>query len=249
MLPSQPFLAFLLSSAQLLRLRNGDTIATGVWAEELLLPWQEFRTAGWPIVFLSPDGKPAQIDPQSLLLENLAGDQDKQSSLAHESARLPLMDTLSIASVLPILSAMRGVFIPGGNGPLMDLPDSSEVGRLLHECRRRKLPVATLCHGSAALLARPDPGEDRPFSGFQVSCFQKLEEEQTSLAGRWPFHLEEELRGCGFQVISGAPWQAQVVQDRDLFSGQNPASALPLAQALLARLEENRRHRGSKHGY
>lgn len=249
MLPSQPFLAFLLSSAQVLRLRDGDTIATGVWAEELLLPWQEFRRAGWPIVFLSPDGRPAQIDPQSLLLENLSGDQNKQRHLERESARLPLSDILSATHIFPLLAALRGVFVPGGNAPLMDFPDSAAVGQLLSECRQRKIPVATLCHGSAALLARPDPAQDRPFASFQVSCFQKLEEEQTSLAGRWPFHLEEELRSCGFQVTAGTPWHAQVVRDRDLFSGQNPASALPLAQALLARLEENRRHRGSKHGY
>ncbi|MEY2342719.1 type 1 glutamine amidotransferase domain-containing protein [Acidithiobacillus sp. IBUN Pt1247-S3] len=248
MLPSQPFIAFLLSSAKSLHLRNGDSIAAGAWAEELLTPWQTFRNAGWPILFLTPDGAGAQIDPQSLLLENLQGDINKQHYLEQESALLPLDNTVSVASVLPLLPALRGVFIPGGNGPLTDFPESVTVGTFLQHCHKQNIPVASLCHGAAALLARPSSRQDRPFAGFQVSCFQKFEEEQTSLAGRWPYHLAERLRDNGFQITAGAPWQAQVVQDRNLFSGQNPASALPLAQAFLQRLEENRRYRGSKHG-
>ena len=249
MLPSQPFIAFLLSSAKFLRLRGGESIATGVWAEELLLPWRELRANGWPILFLSPDGAAVQIDPQSLLLENLAGDRNKQRYLEQESALLPLTDTLSITSIFPLLPALRGVFLPGGNGPLVDFPESAAVGTFLRHCQQQNVPVASLCHGAAALLAHPSPGQDRPFAGFQVSCFQKLEEEQTSLAGRWPYHLAERLQGSGFSVRAGAPWQAQVIQDRNLLSGQNPASALPLAWALLERLEENRRYRGSRHGY
>ncbi|WP_248884962.1 DJ-1/PfpI family protein [Acidithiobacillus acidisediminis] len=249
MLATQPFLAILLSSATSLRLADGTAIATGIWAEELLIPWTEFRAAGWPVLFLSPEGAPASIDPQSLDLENLQGDSEKQRHLALESAAIPLDSPISLHKIAPLLPALRGVFVPGGNGPLMDLPESETVGTLLQHCRDRQIPVATLCHGAAALLARPAASQDRPFAGFQVSCFQKLEEEQTSLAGRWPYHLEERLRANAFQVLHGEPWQAQVCKDRTLFSGQNPASALPLARAFLESLEENRRHRGSRHGY
>ncbi|MEL5849104.1 MAG: type 1 glutamine amidotransferase domain-containing protein [Candidatus Igneacidithiobacillus chanchocoensis] len=249
MLPSQPFVAVLLSSAKSLALADGSSIATGVWAEELLVPWQELCAAGWPLLFVTPDGEAAQIDPQSLDVENLANDVAKQASLYKETAKLPLDHRLSIASLAPLLPSLRGVFIPGGNGPLVDLPESSAVGDLLSFCRQKNLPVATLCHGTAALLARPTPGQDRPFAGFTVSCFQKREEEQTTLAGHWPYHLEERLRAAGFTVAGGEPWQELVTEDRQLCSGQNPASALPLARVFLRRLEENRRYRGSKHGY
>jgi ribose 5-phosphate isomerase A len=249
MLPSQPFVAVLLSSTKSLTLADGSRIATGVWAEELLVPWQELRAAGWPVLFVTPDGESAQIDPQSLELDNLANDRDKQHFLRQETAKLPLDQRLSIAALLPLLPSLRGVFVPGGNGPLVDFPESSAVGDLLSFCRQKNLPVATLCHGTAALLARPADEQDRPFAGFTVSCFQKREEEQTTLAGRWPYHLEESLRAVGFTVVGGEPWQELVTEDRQLCSGQNPASALPLARVFLRRLEENRRYRGSKHGH
>jgi putative intracellular protease/amidase len=38
--------------------------------------------------------------------------------------------------------------------------------------------------------------------------------------------------------MAAAPFQVNVQQDGDLFTGQNPASAEPLAQAMLARLKQ-----------
>ncbi|MCE5387595.1 MAG: type 1 glutamine amidotransferase domain-containing protein [Acidithiobacillus sp.] len=249
MLPTQPFVLFLLSSATQLSLRDGSQIDTGIWAEELLTPWHALRAQGWPILLATPNGLPAQIDPQSLLPENLQGDTAKCHRLAQESQQLPLSQALSLPRLVPLLDGLRGIFIPGGNGPLEDLPNSPAVGQLLALARQRTLPVATLCHGSAALLARPGPTQDRPFAGFRVSCFQKAEEEDSTLAGRWPYHLQDRLREARFAVVGGRPWQSFWVADGNLLSGQNPASALALVAAFAKAMEQFRQRRRSTHGY
>jgi len=51
------------------------------------------------------------------------------------------------------------------------------------------------------------------------------------------FSLEDELKGRGAKYQSKANWEANVVVDGALMTGQSPASAPPLAEALAARLQ------------
>jgi putative intracellular protease/amidase len=48
------------------------------------------------------------------------------------------------------------VFVPGGTGPMEDLYDDRDLGRILVALQARTAPVATVCHGTIGLLsARP----------------------------------------------------------------------------------------------
>ena len=54
---------------------------------------------------------------------------------------------------------------------------------------------------------------------------------------RAPWLLEDRLSSSGGSFeASGAPWAAHVVVDGNLYTGQNPASSLPLATALVQAL-------------
>jgi ribose 5-phosphate isomerase A len=247
---TQPYVLILLSSSRQLTLRDGDLLDCGFWAEEFLTPWKILRDSGWPVVLATPDGQPPQVDPESLQAANLDGDSQRVEALLAELRDLaPLLSTVQDIRRLDdeLLHTLRGLFIPGGNGPLQDLPGSAALARLLCYCEARGTPVATLCHGSAALLATTTD-DRRAFSGYTVSCFSKAEEENTRLSGRWPFHLEEALRAMGFQTDLGPAWSEHWVQDRLLLSGQNPASAAALTRAFVAQLEAIRHHKGSRHG-
>ncbi len=247
---TQPYVLMLLSSSQQLRLRSGVLLECGFWAEEFLTPWHILRESGWPVLIATPDGRPPQVDPGSLQADNLAGDERRAQRLSAEirSLQAVLSSVQDLRRLNPdLLQAMRGLFIPGGNGPLQDFPKSAAVAHLLCHCERQGTPVASLCHGGAALLAVTSRGR-RAFCGYTVSCFRKAEEEDTPLAGDWPYHLEERLRECGYKTDLGPPWSPHWTQDRRLLSGQNPASAAALTRAFVAQLEVLRQHKGSRHG-
>jgi putative intracellular protease/amidase len=53
-----------------------------------------------------------------------------------------------------------------------------------------------------------------------------------------PFLVEDELKKLGGQYSSGPDWQPHVVGDGLLVTGQNPASSVGVAQALLDRLKD-----------
>jgi putative intracellular protease/amidase len=51
-----------------------------------------------------------------------------------------------------------------------------------------------------------------------------------------PFLVEENLKQNGGDYSKAADWQPYAVTDRNLITGQNPASSGPTAKALLAQL-------------
>jgi putative intracellular protease/amidase len=70
-----------------------------------------------------------------------------------------------------------------------------------------------------------------------VTGFSNTEEEQVGFAAQAPWLLEDRLSSAGGSFEqSGSPWAEHVVVDGNLYTGQNPASSLPLAEALVEAL-------------
>ena len=84
-----------------------------------------------------------------------------------------------------------------------------------------------------------------PFKGYRITCFTNEEEEAVGLASRATWLLETELKEkVGVDFSRGEIWKPYMVEDRNLVTGQNPASAAVLAKRLLEVLEA--KHLGAK---
>jgi putative intracellular protease/amidase len=59
-------IAYLVSSADEIRLADGSTHPTGYFAEEALKPYERFVAAGVDVVVVTPDGRPPTADPYGL---------------------------------------------------------------------------------------------------------------------------------------------------------------------------------------
>ena len=53
-----------------------------------------------------------------------------------------------------------------------------------------------------------------------------------------PFHIEQVLEIAGGYMEEGALYRSHVVKDRELITGQNPASDMALAKALAEALDK-----------
>ena len=73
---------------------------------------------------------------------------------------------------------------------------------------------------------------------MDVTGFTDAEDEELDLARHLLFSLEQALiqNGANFKR-SNQNWTPNVVEDGALITGQNPASAAPIADALVARLQ------------
>ena len=133
-----------------------------------------------------------------------------------------------------------GVFIPGGHGPMVDLADNPDMGRILLLMHEAGKTIAALCHGPAALLAAPHVDGAWLFDGYKMTAFTDEEEDQTQ-AGQvgMPWYLEAALKNSGAVFDDGdAAWVSHVVVDRNVITAQNPGSSEAGADAVLKRLGE-----------
>jgi putative intracellular protease/amidase len=97
--------------------------------------------------------------------------------------------------------------------------------------------VAAVCHGPAGLLPAIRADGTWAFKGHRLTAFTN-EAAAVGLADKMPFLLETRLREVGGDFQAGRPWMPHVVADRNLVTGQNPASSAGVANEALARLRD-----------
>lgn len=224
---------FVLTGADHWTLNDGTKHPTGFWAEEFVAPYEAFTYAGHEIVVASPGAVVPTVDQGSLSADANGGQEAADHIATVLGKAAELKNPIDLATV--DLDAYDAVFYPGGHGPMEDLAVSEDSARVLNDTLTSGKPLAVVCHGPAALLATGRNGES-PFRGYEVTAFTNAEETQAGLADKAPWLLQDRLNDLGVTFNEGAPWAPNVVVDRNLHTGQNPASSAPLAQRILEAL-------------
>ncbi|MFF0304162.1 type 1 glutamine amidotransferase domain-containing protein [Streptomyces sp. NPDC004562] len=224
---------FVMTGADHLTLADGTEHPTGFWAEEAVAPYEAFKAAGHEITVATPGGVVPTVDKASLAPEFNGGQEGADRVAAVLASMTELDAPLRLEDVR--LDDYAAVFYPGGHGPMEDLAADAASGDLLTRALRSGRPLGVVCHGPAALLAATGDGGNA-FAGYRVAGFTNEEETQGGLAGRLTWLLQDRLTEAGIEVDAGEPWAPHVVTDRNLVTGQNPASSAPLAAELLKRL-------------
>jgi len=208
---------------------------TGLWLEELAAPYYLFRNAGAEVTLASPAGGQVPTDPSS-------EQPDKQTEAtrrfrADAAAMQALASTYKLADVDP--EAFDAVFYAGGHGPLWDLAGNDDSLRLIERMYADGKPVAAVCHGVAALRDARGPFGLPLVRGKAVTGFSDSEERAAGLAEAVPFLVEAALKEAGGNYSKAADWQAHVVTSGNLITGQNPASSVGAAKAVLEQLQQH----------
>ena len=128
------------------------------------------------------------------------------------------------------------VVVPGGHGPVVDLYQDSNLGRLLIDADARGAVIGAVCHGPAGLLSAVEPDGSWRFAGRRMAAFTDEEEQLFGTAEAAPWLLASRLREQGATLTEGAAYQPHTERDNNLFTGQNPASSGPMADAIVAAL-------------
>lgn len=226
---------FVITASDHWTLADGTRQPAGFWAEEALGPYQVFKEAGYEITAATPGGVPPTADALSLSPEFNGGEEGAQRMRTALREATELAHPMRIEDVR--IDEYEAVFYPGGWGPMEDLPDDAESGRLLTEWLASGKLVSLVCHGPAALLATIGPDGTSPFSGYRLTGLSNAEEKQNGLADRAKWLLQDRLVDeLGADYREADPFTPHVEVDRTLYTGQNPGSAVPLAQAVLKAL-------------
>lgn len=250
-----------LSDSDAIQLKDGSWHPTGFFFNELMQPVKMLVDAGDTITFATPEGRAPTMDASSPNVKDFAGDQaafDAHMALLKQWQLTDPRHTpvISLARVEQLGYAhFDAVFVPGGHAPMQDLAVSPAMGKLLRTFHQAGKTTALICHGGVALVsAVPDASEYTQrltrdpktrvgswiYAGYRMTAFSNAEEtaSQAMFGGRaLKFTPETALTQSGAKYSKAPqPWQSYVVEDRELITGQNPASAVELGKRLVAKL-------------
>lgn len=215
---------------------------TGLWLGELVHFLDVLEEAGYQLEIASPAGGKVPIDPESVMKSELGAAVGWKDAVGKRYEDRKFMDLLEETAEISSRDPAQydAIYLTGGHGVMFDFPTSRGLADLIARFHGAGKVVSAVCHGPSGLLeAKLGSGEylirDREVTGFSWKEEGLANREQAV-----PFNLEEELQRRGAKYEKNAlPFVAHVVEDGLLITGQNPASAKEVGEAVLRRLKEN----------
>jgi putative intracellular protease/amidase len=200
-------------------------------------------------------------DPEVAVALGILGDRIRRQSPRPLPRMLAVED---LAADTARLDGYAGIYFPGGHAPKADLltgPASDAVAAILQVAHERQMPTFLICHAPVLLLAAL-PGRwthERIYSaaergsfiyrGYRITIGSRFEESLLEdffyLRGqRLKFKVQDEVEEAGLQVQNQRiPTQPEVVCDREVCTGANPASVVELSDRFLDHVEAYRQRR------
>ncbi|PVG04282.1 class I glutamine amidotransferase-like protein [Serendipita vermifera] len=211
-----------------------DGRPTGWYLPEAAHPFYVLRDHV-KIDFAAPKGPNPPVDGESV--ENFKQDEESAKFLTDTEVTSKMDTAQSLSQVNA--ADYDAIFFVGGHGPMIDLSVDPTNIKLVNDFYRSGKIVAAVCHGPGALVGATDASGKSIFQGKKATGFSNAEEEQ---AGKMPpnaipFLLEDKIKELGGEYQkAGEAWGPCVVQDGQLITGENPASAKGVGEAILKAL-------------
>ncbi|MGB2220220.1 MAG: glyoxalase III HchA [Henriciella sp.] len=204
---------------------NGKKFSTGNHPVEMGLPMLHLLAAGFAIDIVTPTGAPVVVEEWAMpskdgavmqLYRDYAAAFARPGSLADFVANSMTDDTPYVA-----------VFLPGGHGAMLGLPDNEDLGKLLCWAHKSDLFTLAICHGPAALLAAGG-AESFIYNGYKIAAFPDAVDKQTPMVGYMPGHMPwkfgEKLGDFGVEIVNTKADDTCHI-DRRLVTGASPKAA------------------------
>lgn len=195
---------------------------TGVWLEEFATPYLVFKETGYDITVASPLGGLSPVDENSMSCSN-----PEEWDICIKILR----NTTGLSEVN--YKEYDVLFIPGGHGPMFDLANDVLLQEIVEYFYDKNKIISAVCHGPAGLVLAKDKNGNSILKGKKVTCFTNKEEKIVKHEEDVPFLLETRLRELGARFEDAAPWSEHVCTDGNIITGQNPQSALLLAEEVV----------------
>jgi len=218
-----------------LEMQNGKLFSTGNHPIEALVPMLHLKNAGFDFEIVTPTGKPVVFEMWAFPNEdeNVMAIYKEYKSSFDKPKKLTDFITSSFAND----SSYAAVFVPGGHGAMIGIPEDRNVGKVLNWAHQNDLFTITLCHGPGSLLSTTLDNQEFLYEGYNMAVFPDAVDEMTPMIGYLPGHMtagvSERLKSLGATIVNTKS-DNTVCVDRKLITG-----ASPLASNELGKLAAN----------
>jgi len=209
-----------------MEMQNGKLFSTGNHPVETLVPMLHLKNAGFDFEIATPTGKPVVLEMWAFPAKD-----EQVKSLYNEyksSFEQPknLQDFVDTSLSAP--ESYAAVFVPGGHGAMLGIPEDQNVRKILNWAHENELYTVSLCHGPAALLATTLNEQAFLYAGYNMAVFPHSVDKMTPkigyLPGQVPWELSEKLASLGATIVNTKA-DKTVCLDRKLITGASPLAA------------------------
>ncbi|MCL4163505.1 UNVERIFIED_CONTAM: hypothetical protein GTU68_025414 [Idotea baltica] len=215
-----------------LKMQNGKLFSTGNHPVEALLPMLHLQNAGFEFEIVTPNGKPVIFEMWAFPKKDLHVNRIYTELKASFNNPKSLKDFIN--NSFSDVASYAGVFVPGGHGAMIDIPQDKNVGKALRWAHENDIYTISLCHGPGSFLATMLDNNEFLYKGYEMAVFPDSVDKMTPkigyLPGLMPFGLSEKLKSLGAK-LKNTKADDTVCLDRKLITG-----ASPLASNNLGRL-------------
>jgi len=218
-----------------LKMKNDKLFSTGNHPVEALVPMLHLKNAGFNFEIATPTGKPVVFEMWAFPQK----DEHVKSIYNEYKSQFDQPKKLSdfIVSSLTETASYAAVFVPGGHGAMLGIPEDENVGTILNWAHQNDLFTISLCHGPGAFLSTTLNNQKFIYEGYKMAVFPDAVDEMTPMIGYLPGQmtsgLSEKLKSLGANIINTES-DKTVCVDRKLITG-----ASPLASNELGKLAAN----------
>jgi len=218
-----------------LKMKNGKFFSTGNHPVEALLPMLHLKNAGFEFEIATPTGRPAVFEMWAFPKKDEHVNAIYKELKSSFDKPLKLSDFINSSFSQP--NSYAAVFIPGGHGAMIGIPEDKNVAEILNWAHKNDLFTISLCHGPGAFLSTTLDNQEFLYKGYNMAVFPDSVDDKTPmigyLPGKMPYGLSENLKNLG-AILVNTKMDKTVHLDRKLITG-----ASPLASNELGKLAAN----------
>jgi molecular chaperone Hsp31 and glyoxalase 3 len=222
------------------KMTNGKQFSTGNNVQETMVPLMHLVNGGFDFDVVTPTGKPAILEEWSVPVKDQAVLKFRREHQSNFDRPLSLKKLVENGD-LNEESDYIAVFLPGGHGSMVGLPEDKNVGALLRWTKESDRYLVAVCHGPAAMIAKDNKNEANPYNGYKMVAFpDKFDLQSPSLGylpGQLPWLQCEALEKEGIEIINDKITGATHI-DRKLISGDSPKACDDLGKITVEALHK-----------
>lgn len=217
-------------------MQNGTMFSTGNHPVETLLPLHHMVEAGAEIEVATLTGAPVKLEWWAFPRE------DQAIASTWNKLKEQMKQPLRLSDALREKRSYAALFIPGGHGAMLNIPESTDVQEALNRALAENQLIVSLCHGPAGFLAAGLNRDSNPFAGYSMCVFPDELDAGANidigyLPGRMPWALGEAISAAGIK-IANRTMSGMVHQDRNLITGDSPLASNELGKLVVKNLLE-----------
>jgi molecular chaperone Hsp31 and glyoxalase 3 len=209
-----------------MKMQNGKLFSTGNHPVEALLPMLHLKNAGFEFDIATPTGKPVVFEMWAFPKkdEHVKAIYEAYKSIFEKPKKLQDF----VDNSLTDSASYAAVFVPGGHGAMLGIPEDKNVGKILNWAHQNELFTITLCHGPGSLLATTLDNQKFLYEGYNMAVFPDSVDKQTPmigyLPGQMPWGLSEKLKSLGAKIVNKKADDTTCI-DRKLITGASPLAS------------------------